>query len=102
MSANAAQDRSHATSSRSASALNLIGETWVEGRGNTSRDISNPADTDELLASVREASPEQVDEACTAAARAFPGWRATPAPDRAHVLFRFRDLLEKNFSDVAH
>src|SRR4029079_6318835 len=37
-----------------------------------------------------------------AAARAFPGWRATPAPDRAHVLFRFRELLERNFSDVAH
>ena len=28
--------------------------------------------------------------------------RATPAPDRAHVLFEFRDLLEKNLSDLAH
>ena len=102
MSTIAAPDRSPATSSRSASALNLIGGTWVEGRGNTSRDIYNPADTAELLAPVREAAPEQVDEACAAAARAFPGWRATPAPDRAHVLFKFRDLLEKNSSDVAH
>ena len=102
MSTIAAPDRSPATSSRSASALNLIGGTWVEGRGNTSRDIYNPADTAEMLAPVREAAPEQVDEACAAAARAFPGWRATPAPDRAHVLFKFRELLEKNFSDVAH
>ena len=102
MSTIAAPDRSPATSSRSASALNLIGGTWVEGRGNTSRDICNPADTAEVLAPVREAAPEQVDEACAAAARAFPGWRATPAPDRAHVLFKFRELLEKNFSDVAH
>ena len=102
MSTIAAPDRSPATSSRSASALNLIGGTWVEGRGNTSRDIFNPADTAEMLAPVREAAPEQVDEACAAAARAFPGWRATPAPDRAHVLFKFRELLEKNFSDVAH
>ena len=78
----AAPDRSPATSSRSASALNLIGGAWVEGRGNTSRDIYNPADTAELLAPVREAAPEQVDEACAAAARASPGWRA-PAPDRA-------------------
>src|SRR3954447_2172081 len=54
-----------------------------------------------MLAPVREASPEQVDEACAAAARAFPGWRATPAPDRAHVVFKFRELLEKNFSEVA-
>jgi malonate-semialdehyde dehydrogenase (acetylating)/methylmalonate-semialdehyde dehydrogenase len=94
-------DPSPATSSRSAPALNLIGGTWVEGRGNKNRDIRNPADTAELLAPVREAAPEQVDEACAAAARAFPGWRATPAPDRAHVLFKFRELLEKNWSELA-
>jgi malonate-semialdehyde dehydrogenase (acetylating)/methylmalonate-semialdehyde dehydrogenase len=95
-------DRSPAISSRPTSALNLIGGTRVEGRGNTNRDIYNPADTAELLAPVLEAAPEQVDDACDAAARAFPGWRATPAPERAHVLFKFRDLLEKNLSDLAH
>ncbi len=79
MSTIAAPGRSPATSSRSASALNLIGGTWVEGRGNTSRDIYNPADTAEMLAPVREAAPEQVDEACAAAARAFPGWRHSGA-----------------------
>ncbi len=102
MSTIAAPDRSPATSSRSASALNLIGGTWVEGCGNTSRDICNPADAAEVLASVREAAPEQVDAACAAAAGAFPCWRATPAPDRAHILFKFRGLLEKHYSDVAH
>ncbi len=105
MSTIADPDRSPATSSRSASALNLIGGTWVEGRGNTNRDICNPADTAEVLAPVREAAPGQVDRGgCAAAARAanpFPGWRATPAPDRAHVLFKFRSLLEKNSSDLA-
>jgi malonate-semialdehyde dehydrogenase (acetylating)/methylmalonate-semialdehyde dehydrogenase len=50
---------------------------------------------------VREASAEQVDEACAAAARAFPAWRATPPPDRARVLFKFRELLEANFLDLA-
>jgi malonate-semialdehyde dehydrogenase (acetylating)/methylmalonate-semialdehyde dehydrogenase len=82
--------------------LNLIGGTWVEGRGNTNRDIYNPADKAELVAPVREAAPEQVDEACAAAARAFPGWRATPAPDRAHVLFKFRSLLEEHLAELAH
>src|SRR5271166_1093228 len=98
----AGSDWSPATASRSAPALNLIGGTWALGRGNTSRDICNPADTAELLAPVREAAPEQVDEACAAAACAFPGWRATPAPERAHVLFKFRELLENNYSDLAH
>ena len=68
-----APDRSPVPPSRSASALNLIGGTWLEGRGNTNRDICNPADTAEVLAPVREAAPEQVDEACAAAARAFLG-----------------------------
>ena len=63
MSTAAAPDRSPATSSRSASALNLIGGAWVEGQGTTSRDIYNPADTAVLLAPVREAAPEQVDAA---------------------------------------
>lgn len=101
MSAIAIPDRQPATPSRSASALNLLSGTWVEGRGNTSRDIYNPADAAELIAPVREAAAEQVDEACAAAAHAFPGWRATPAPDRARVLFKFRDLLETNFEDLA-
>ncbi|WP_406694235.1 CoA-acylating methylmalonate-semialdehyde dehydrogenase [Singulisphaera sp. Ch08] len=102
MSANAAPDRSPAISPRLANALNLVAGSWVEGLGGAIRDIYNPADSSELVAPVREASLEQVDDACAAAARALPGWRATPAPDRAHVLFRFRELLEKNFSDVAH
>src|SRR3954454_16370902 len=102
MSSIAVPERSPATPSRPASALNLIGGPGVEGLGNASRDIYNPADAAEMLAPVREASSEQVDDACAAAARAFPGWRATPAPDRAHVLFRFRDLLEKNFEAVSH
>ena len=56
MSTVAAPDRSPATSSRSAAALNLIGGAWVEGRGSTTRDIRNPADAAELLAPVREAA----------------------------------------------
>lgn len=81
--------------------LNLIGSRWVEGQGTTVRQICNPADTAEVIAEVREASPEQVDEACAAAARAFPVWRATPAPDRARGLFKFRELLEANSLELA-
>src|SRR5579885_514467 len=80
---------------------NLLGDRWVDGEGPIVRRICNPADTAEELASVREASASQVDEACAAAARAFPTWRATPSPDRARILFRFRELLEKHYLDLA-
>ena len=32
----------------------------------------------------------------------LPWLRATPAPDRARILFNFRDLVENKFSEVAH
>src|SRR5437773_5252788 len=81
--------------------LTLVSGRWVEGQGAEVRRICNPADTAEVLADVREASAAQVDEACAAAAAAFPAWRSTPPADRARVLFRFRELLEANFLDLA-
>ncbi|HEY7327952.1 MAG TPA: CoA-acylating methylmalonate-semialdehyde dehydrogenase [Gemmataceae bacterium] len=93
-------DRTKAAA-RAGSRLNLIGGRWVEGEGAMVRAICNPADIAEELASVREASAGQVDEVCAAAARAFPAWRSTPSPDRARILFRFRELLEKHYLDLA-
>lgn len=81
--------------------LNLIGGRPVAGEGPQTRRLLNPADTREVIAAVREASAAQVDEACAAAARAFPAWRATPPPDRARALFRFRELLEERFDELA-
>jgi malonate-semialdehyde dehydrogenase (acetylating)/methylmalonate-semialdehyde dehydrogenase len=81
--------------------MNLIGRARIPGGGPQTREIRNPADREEVIAAVREASEEQVDEACAAAGKAFPAWRATPAPDRARSLFRFRELLEANFDDIA-
>jgi malonate-semialdehyde dehydrogenase (acetylating)/methylmalonate-semialdehyde dehydrogenase len=80
---------------------NLIGGAWQAGQGPTTRRIANPVDTKETVAEVREASSAQVDEACNVAAKAFPAWRAVPAPDRARFLFRYRELLEQHFDDIA-
>jgi malonate-semialdehyde dehydrogenase (acetylating)/methylmalonate-semialdehyde dehydrogenase len=80
---------------------NLIGGQWIDGNGPATRRITNPADTTQLVAAVRDASLEQADAACAAAHAAFPAWRATPPPDRARVLFRYRELLEKHFNDIA-
>lgn len=80
---------------------NFIGGEWIEGEGAQTRRIANPADTTQLLAAVREASPPQADAAVAAAHAAFPAWRATPSPDRARVLFRYRELLETHFDEIA-
>jgi malonate-semialdehyde dehydrogenase (acetylating)/methylmalonate-semialdehyde dehydrogenase len=80
---------------------NLIGGEWLEGDGSATRRICNPADTTQLVAAMREASPRQADAACAAAVAAFPAWRATPPPERARVLFRYRELLEAHFDEIA-
>ncbi|MCZ7644873.1 MAG: CoA-acylating methylmalonate-semialdehyde dehydrogenase [Planctomycetota bacterium] len=79
----------------------LIDGKSVPGRGETTREIRDPADAEVLVAAVREADLEQTRQACDAAQRAFPGWAATPAPDRARILFRFRALIEERFDDLA-
>ncbi len=43
-----------------------------------------------------------VDAAVIAAKTAFTGWSGTPAPKRAAILFKYRELLELNFMGLAH
>ncbi|MEW6123264.1 MAG: CoA-acylating methylmalonate-semialdehyde dehydrogenase [Pseudomonadota bacterium] len=60
----------------------------------------NPA-TGEQIGNVLLGSAALVDEAVSAAAAAFPAWAALPAPARARVMFRFKDLLEKHMDELA-
>ena len=90
-----------ATAAQTPANSNLIAGKWVAGQGPTEREVRNPADSTQLVAAVREASVTQVDEACAAAALAWVGWRTTPPPDRARVLFKYREILEANFLDLA-
>src|SRR5207253_1555197 len=36
------------------------------------------------------------------AARAFPAWADTPAPKRAQVMFKFRELVRANMDELSH
>jgi acyl-CoA reductase-like NAD-dependent aldehyde dehydrogenase len=54
----------------------------------------NPADPSTVVARYLSGDPALVDEAVDAAARAFPAWRATPAPKRAEVLLRVAAQLD--------
>jgi malonate-semialdehyde dehydrogenase (acetylating) / methylmalonate-semialdehyde dehydrogenase len=83
------------------SGQNFIAGQWAAGGGPVTRPVYDPADGTALVAAVPEASTAQVDAACTAAARAFPAWRATPPPERARILFRYRELLEEHFAELS-
>jgi malonate-semialdehyde dehydrogenase (acetylating)/methylmalonate-semialdehyde dehydrogenase len=79
---------------------NLIAGVAEFGEGCV-REIRSPSNAAEVVAEVAEASEGQVDRACESASRAFARWRATPAQERARVLFRYRELLEENYEELA-
>ena len=88
-------------SSRDAEVLrNFIGGRWVETRAREFLDVYNPA-RGEVIARTPLSTGEDLDAAVLAAKKAFPAWRDTPAVARARALFRFRQLLEENFEELA-
>ena len=58
-------------------------------------DVFNPA-TGEVSARVAMASAAELDTAVAAAVAAWPAWAATPPLRRARVMFRFKELLERD------
>ncbi len=62
--------------------------------------VVNPA-TEDVIAEVPRTPVEQVDEIITAAAAAFPAWRAVAPGDRARLLRRFAELVDANVEDLA-
>ena len=63
-------------------------------------DVFNPA-TGERARRVALGGAGEVDQAVKAAAAAFPAWAATPPLTRARVLFKFRELLERDGDALA-
>ena len=63
-------------------------------------DVFNPA-TGEISARLALGGAQEVDLAVEAALAAFPKWAATPPHVRARVLFRLRDLIERDLDRLA-
>jgi len=62
-------------------------------------DVFNPA-TGEVQAKVNLASKSDVGNAVKSALKAFPAWANTPPITRARILFKFKDLIEKNSDEL--
>ena len=74
---------------------NYIDGKWVESFSQRTVPNVNPANTDDVLG-VRQATREEAKQAVEAAARAFPAWRATPAPARGRIVAQAARLMEKH------
>ena len=75
---------------------------WVDSLSGRKRDILNPFDAS-IIATVAEGGREDARAAIRAARRAFDtgGWPQTPAPERARLLFKLGDLIERDREELA-
>jgi malonate-semialdehyde dehydrogenase (acetylating)/methylmalonate-semialdehyde dehydrogenase len=78
----------------------LINGEWVQSRTAEWRDVVNPA-TQEVLARVPFATPDELAQAVSAAQRAFKTWRKTPVGARARVFLKLQQLIRENMADLA-
>ena len=72
---------------------NYIGGEWVAPASGDYIENRNPADTRELVGRFPASNADDVNRAVAAAKEAYNGWRKTPAPRRAEILFRAGELL---------
>jgi aldehyde dehydrogenase (NAD+) len=72
---------------------NFIDGSWVRAVSGTVFENRNPADADDLVGLFQRSGARDVQSALAAARGAYDGWRLTPAPKRAEILFRAAALL---------
>ena len=78
----------------------FIGGKEVAGGSGRTGDVFNP-NTGEVQAKVAFASKAEVEQAIANAAAAQPAWAATNPQRRARVLFKFLELVQKEFDSLA-
>ncbi|WP_431822741.1 5-carboxymethyl-2-hydroxymuconate semialdehyde dehydrogenase [Burkholderia sp. F1] len=76
---------------------------WIDGREVASRETFttlNPA-TGDVIADVASGGEAEVDAAVRAAKAAFPKWANTPAKERAKLMRKLGELIERNVPALA-
>src|SRR5450759_197554 len=79
---------------------NLIGGRLQPPQAGAYLDVYEPA-TGAVFARCPDSDRADVDAAIIAARRAFPDWAATSAEERAKVLNRLADLVERDLEELA-
>ena len=77
----------------------FIDGEFVDGAGERLA-VTDPA-TQNVLAEVPFATPDEIDRAVASAAAAFRIWRETPTPERARLMMNYQALLKRHQDDIA-
>jgi phenylacetaldehyde dehydrogenase len=76
----------------------LIGGSWVEGGGGA-YGVVNPA-TEQVIDEAPEASPADAEAAAAAARAALPAWKRTAPEERAALLAKLADAVQRRGSEL--
>ncbi len=80
---------------------NFINGEWIEAKSGKTFENRNPADRRDLIGLFPASGPEEVEEAVSAAKKAFAEWRLVPAPKRGEILYRVGELLRQRKEEIA-
>ena len=76
-----------------------IGGQYVASKTERFIDVFNPS-TGEVIAKSPCCVKEEVETAIAAAKATYPAWRDTPVKKRADLMFKLRELIEKNLDEL--
>jgi methylmalonic acid semialdehyde dehydrogenase len=80
---------------------NFIGGKWIESTSSKTVNNINPANTDDIIGTVKQATRDEARAAVEAAAEAFQSWRRTPAPQRGRIVAKAAQLMEQAKEELA-
>jgi methylmalonic acid semialdehyde dehydrogenase len=80
---------------------NFINGEWVESISSKTVENVNPANTDDVLGTVVQATRDEARAAVEAASEAFRDWRSTPAPSRGRIVARAARIMEDEKESIA-
>lgn len=78
----------------------LINGEMVQSKTQHWIPVTNPA-TQEVIAEVPCATPDEVNHAVAMAKAAFQTWKEVPVSDRARVMLRYQALLKEHHDEIA-
>src|SRR5260370_42107753 len=80
---------------------NFIDGEWVESRSGQTYENLNPADSRDVVGIFQRSDQRDVEDAVSAAAKAFDRWRLVPGPRRAEVIYRASGLSLERKEEAA-
>jgi acyl-CoA reductase-like NAD-dependent aldehyde dehydrogenase len=81
--------------------LFIAGE-WVDSVSGQTFESTNPADRRDVIGRFQAGTAADVGMAVKAAEMAVPRWKATPAPKRGEILYRFGELMAQHKERLSH